>query len=812
MGCKSNQLTLIWLLNYSCLIVSLGLMGLAADIAIAADEKQLAFFNEYIQPILEEHCFECHSHAAGDASGGLVLDSKAGWSVGGDSGPAIVPNEANKSLLFRAVGHKIDGLEMPPDGKLSDDQLSLIEKWINAGAYDPRTDGKAASRRTIDLAEGRKWWAFQPVNRDIDRSATIDSFIERKLLENGITAAPRAKPAVLLRRLSYDLTGLPPSLHQLNPESDYTAAVDQLLESPQFGEKWGRHWLDLARYADSNGSSFNPPFRRAWRYRNWVIDAFNNDLPINKFLRKQIAGDLLHYESQAERNENLIATGFLMLGSKVLGTFDKEQLTLDVVDEQIDTLTKSMLGLTVSCARCHDHKFDPIPQADYYALAGFFTSTVTLDDRLGGPKEDESDWSRRGLGTGNDEKLRQFIKDKGYTWIKATQKNFHGRRNLERLEKQFANEEDAEERTKLQQKIEKERQTLNEWTEKLAELQQEMPEYAMAVRDSEHPDDVALRIRGVAASHGEIIPRGFLQVACQDNPRPVIEQGQSGRRHLADWIASDDNPLTARVFVNRVWKHLFNEGIVRSVDNFGVMGEQPSHPELLDHLTLKFIHRGWKLKTLVREIVLSEAYQRSISHIYDDPENRLFSHQNRRRLEPEELRDTLLHLEGQLDLSPGMGMIDHLPIGDVSNLGDAIAISDHRRTVYQPVIRTLEPTVLQVFDAPVNTMVTGARARTIVAPQALYLLNSEAIHRTCRALAARLWDESDAGTREAARIDHVATKCFLQIVERQPRPNEMKVLAEYLRQQADGEPGLSHHDVMKLCQMIIASTQFQFLD
>jgi len=786
----------------------IAIVVLCHSVAVA-DEKQIAYFNEYIQPLLEKHCFDCHSHETGEASGGLVLDSKAGWQIGGDSGPAIVPGKADESLLLHVINHSVDGLEMPPDGKLSADQLQMFKTWIDSGAHDPRK-GKAATRTQIDIEAGRQWWAFQPVKQEFAPQLSIDHFLNRKLRKAGIKPAPLASDRILLRRLSYDLTGLP--YDEVDGEN-YESAVDRLLGSPQFGEKWGRHWLDLARYADSNGSSFNPPFRRAWKYRNWVINSFNNDLPINEFFRKQIAGDLLPYDSQSERDNNLIATGYLMLGSKVLGTFDKEQLILDVVDEQLDTIGKSMLGMTIGCARCHDHKFDPIQQADYYALAGFFTSTVTLHDRLGGPKEDESDWSRRGLGNGNDQRLRKFINENGYSWIKATQKTFHGRRNLTRLQKEFAEAQDENKQQELKKKIAKERRSLDEWANKLENLSKQLPDYAMAVRDSASPADEALRIRGVASSRGEVIPRGFLQVASSENPRPTIPAGTSGRVALADWIASDSNPLTARVFVNRVWKHLFREGLVRSVDNFGIQGEKPTHAELLDYLTAKFIQGGWKVKPLIREIVLSEAYRRRVTiSPKNDPENRLLSHQNRRRLEPEELRDTLLKLSGRLDHSKGRGMIDHLPIGDVSNLGTAIAVSDNRRTVYQPVIRTLEPTVLQVFDAPVNTMATGSRARTIVSPQALYLLNSDEVQHACRLMSERFIKPTDLGTRDVATIGRISKTVFNRIVGREPTEDEHTILTRYLIEQADGDSGLSHHDAMKLCQMIVASTQFQFVD
>ena len=799
----------------------------------------VAHFNDYILPLLQQRCYDCHSHEFDEASGGLVLDSKAGWSVGGDSGPPIVPGKPDKSLLLKVIRYQVSGLEMPPDGKLSDEEIGWVEDWIADGAVDPRADGKAAEKRTIDLDTGRSWWAFQPLPEpsDVDgrgarlgRGNLVDPFINRKLADAGLQPAAPADEEVLLRRLSYDLTGLPPSTEALGLQSlpsgdsasggarvsstdDLARAVDHLLDTRQFAEKWGRHWLDLARYADSNGSSFNPPFRKAWKYRNWVIEAIDQGMPIDEFIRKQIAGDLLPYDDQQERDANLIATGYLMLGSKVLGDFDKQQLTLDVADEQIDTIGKSLLGLTVACARCHDHKFDPIPQVDYYAIAGILTSTVTLEDRLGGRLADESDWSRRGLGPGGDEELQAFLDENRHDWTAAVGKRFRARREVEKLEAKLADAPGSEEEP-LREKLAEQREKLADAERTLSDFARQLPDYAMAAADAEQTGDEALRIRGVAGSPGQIVPRGFLQVATDGEARPEIPEDRSGRLELARWITSSDNPLTARVFVNRVWKHLFREGLVRSVDNFGTMGEQPSHPELLDELTARFVANGWQLKPLVRELVLSDAYRRSTGPVPDsDPENRLLATQNRRRLDPEEIRDTLLELQGALDLSPGEGMIDHLPISDVSNLGEALKISDHRRTIYQPVIRTLEPTVLQVFDAPVNTMTTGARSKTVVAQQALFFLNSQDVVATAESVAGELLQGRESlTTATASTVSGLVDQAFTQIVGRQPKEQEREVLLRYTTRQADDLYGLTRHDALKLCQTILSSTQFQFLD
>jgi hypothetical protein len=807
------------------------LLALLLPPGVKASEE--AFFLEKIEPILKSKCYECHSHHAGEASGGLVLDSQAAWQVGGDSGPAISPGNLDKSLLWKAVDYRDADLRMPPEGKLSSDELLLIQRWIETGAHDPRRDALHVEKSTHDGNLGRAWWSFQPLRSSTlpiasDNSPSrIDLYINQRLLVEGLTPAERSDWGTLIRRVSYDLTGLPPPPQMLVSTSSFTEQhyahyVDQLLASPNFGEKWGRHWLDIARYADSNGSSFNVPFHAAWRYRNWVIEAFNQNLAIDEFIRKQIAGDLLPFESVEQRDQNLIATGYLLLGSKVLGTFDKEQLTLDVIDEQIDTLGKSLLGMTLGCARCHDHKFDPLPQADYYAIAGILGSTSSLVDRIGGPKDDESDWERRGLGTGGDEKLIEFLRLHRYDWVKSVSKRFEAQKKMDSLAKQLPQDAQRPQKSQddpLLSQWERARDEFEEADRRLEELLARMPPHAMAVRESEQITDLAIRIRGVPSNRGAVVARGFFKLVATE-AQPPIPVNQSGRLELAQWLTSSHNPLTARVFVNRVWKHLFRQGIVRSVDNFGTTGELPTHPELLDDLALRFIENRWDLKLLVREIVLSDAYQRAVRVApLSDPENRLLASQNRRRLEAEEIRDSLLSFSGQLLSGANEDILRTLPIGDISNLGDYLAIQDNRRTVYQPVIRTLEHNVLQLFDAANNTMVTGARPRTIVAPQSLYFLNSQFVQDSAKAIGDGLLSAYTSPSHRRlpqAEYEEIADQMLEKLMQtiafRSPNQQEIDVLRNYLRSQADGQPGLTAHDMLKLCQTVICSTQFQFLE
>jgi hypothetical protein len=769
------------------LILILGLAGTGAGV-LRADE---AFFTEKVLPILAQRCFECHAHEK-KIKGGLVLDSRAGWETGGDSGPAVLPGNVAESLLIQAVTHTKADYEMPPQGKLPEEEIAVLKQWVALGAPDPRSGGGGVAKAGIDIEAGRRHWSFRPLQKPSVPAVKneswprndIDRFILAKLEAAGLQPAPENDEARFLRRLSYDLTGLP-----LRPDRVGSQETpDELLDSRYFAEKWARHWLDLARYADSNGSSFNPPFPMAWRYRNWVIDALHHDMPYDDFVRKQIAGDLLSAKSQEERDANLIATGYLMLGSKVLGEFDKEQLILDVVDEQVDTLGQSLLGLTLGCARCHDHKFDPLPQRDYYALAGLFTSTVTLQDRFGGPKEDESDWSRRGLGEGGDEKLRAFLRENRYAWVKATVKAY---------EKQHGTF--------------KARPGEADPVETLAALEAAMPPYAEAVQESPHPADTQLRIRGVPSSKGETIPRGFLQVASYAG-EPKVNPAQSGRLELAEWLSSPRNPLTARVIVNRVWQHLFGEGLVRTPDNFGTRGDPPTHPELLDFLAIKFIEGGWKLKPLIAEIVDSRAYRMSTRHSTLgsslDPENTLLWRQNRRRLEPEEIRDTLLHLGGGLEPSPVETLLPGLPLKDLQG-GDArqLHVQSRHRTLYQPIIRTMEREEFQIFDFAPTAMTTGQRAKTTVAPQALYFLNSSIVQEESQRFAERI-----AGQRDGVNVEPVILSAFREAIGRDPSADEFRLLSAYLETQFEGAPGPTSHDLAKLCQALLGSTAFQFLD
>ena len=644
--------------------------------------EQLAFFEAKVRPLLVKHCYECHSTRAEKLKGGLLLDSREGWTAGGDSGDVIEPGNVAGSLLIESVGYKNPDLQMPPKYQLAEAEIAVLTSWIEMGAPDPRIGTTVVKAAGIDWEKGKSHWAFQPVSKPTLPAVKntswphddLDRFILSRIEAANLQPAPDADRFALIRRVTLDLTGLPPTVAEMedfvrDPASDDEAlakAVDRLLNSPSFGERWGRHWLDVARYADSVGKTRNIPFPHAWRYRNYVIDAFNSDKPYNEFVAEQIAGDLWESKDAKDHEENLIATGLLALGSMDLNERDGEQFQLDRIDDQMDTIGRSMMGLTLGCARCHDHKFDPIAQTDYYAMAGIFASTKTLSgqqNRQGGNKEYyqsslltrldaptaaeavESKPVDAKINTANRADAARIAKLKGR--LQELQKN----RKKTDLSKQ--------DRAKLKQEYAQIRQQLadlgeSEATPAAGKKKQknagaaEKPVdpnaiLAMAVAEG-NVADLALRVRGEPDIKGDIVPRAF-PVIFTNASTPVLSDTGSGRHELAEWMTSRQHPLTARVMVNRVWAHLLGRGLVESVDNFGASGAEPTHPELLDHLATRFMDDGWSVKSLIRSIVLSRTYRLSGQHLEAnvsvDEVNRLYWRANLRRLEAEAIRDSL---------------------------------------------------------------------------------------------------------------------------------------------------------------------------
>jgi hypothetical protein len=932
---------------------------LAATAAGRGAEPGLDFFEKNVRPVLVQHCYGCHSQEAKKQRGGLLLDTRTGTLKGGDSGPAVVPGKPAASLLLQAVRYTDPRLKMPPRGKLPDSVVADLEKWIAMGAPDPRDTTANVGRPSggIDLEKGRQFWAFQPPRRPAvpavkdtawPRSA-VDRFVLSKLEAAGLAPAPDADRAALLRRLSFALVGLPPSPQELD---DFLAdsspqavenVVDRLLASPHFGERWGRHWLDVARYADSSGGGRSLLFRDSWRYRDYVIAAFNEDKPFDQFVREQVAGDLLPAATPQQRHDQVVATGFLVLGPTNYERQDKDVLEMDVIDEQLDTIGRAFLGLTIGCARCHDHKFDPIPTRDYYALAGIFRSTQTLihdnvsrwvDLPLPVPPEQEAVLKRheesvaalrekirlaqatgaatntgaaRGvlaardlpgivlddgqakkvgvwkpstfggtyIGQGalyddrstRDEKTLTFVPDfpqggryevrlayvahenradkvpvtilaadgehtvhvnmkkpppvdgrfvslgtyrfeQGTQWfVLISTEGTTGHVSVDAV--QFLPEDAVKPAAPTESR--KDALDVKKLEDELKKLMESGPTrpVAMAVKEAAKIEDGFICIRGNTHNRGETVPRGFLQVL--SGPAGPLPRNESGRRELASWLASRDNSLTARVFVNRVWHHLFGAGLVRTVDEFGSTGEKPSHPELLDYLAVRFMADGWSVKKLVRALVLSHAYH--MSTIADpemsrkaataDPENRLLWKMNRRRLDAECLRDAMLLAAGRLDRGVGGPTVKPGTSSEYDYKFD-----DVRRSVYTPVFRNKLLELFEAFDFPDPNLVSGRRNVSTTATQALYLMNNPFVLDQARAAARTLL--ARPGLTDTAALDIA----YRTVLGRTPTATERQAVQRYLA--AGGgerdDPAKRAAAWERVYQALFASLDFRYAD
>lgn len=803
------------------------LLLLAAQAGLADD---LAFFEARIRPVLAKHCYECHSAETGKAKGGLTLDTKHGIRTGGDTDPAVVPGDANKSLLLTAIRHTDPDLEMPPKApQLPAAVIADFETWIKNGAADPRENvTKAAERPPVDLEAGRQFWSYRKPQMPPRASGGIDGFIRAKLQEHGLQPAPEAAPVVLLRRLYFDLIGLPPSPEELAAFLDggddrYEKTADALLRSPRFGERWGRHWLDVVRYAESNGRESNLTFPHAWRYRDYVIDAVNADVPFDRFLVEQIAGDLLPAKDDAERARLLIATGLLAIGPKNLAEMNKAQFSADVADEQLDAITRAVLASSIACARCHDHKTDPFSMEDYYGLAGIFKSTQTFYGNW-----IDSENNNHGHLIRLPDLPGQVIPNKPLTAARVKQlKADLAKLNAdEKAQNEYALKAKLEGRDISSQFNDMLRNAIRiYWTRGGIEGQLETVDdtgralpLCMGVRDARRVQDSQLYDRGEIAHPVKAVPRGIPQVFAANVPMP---KDQSGRLEFAQWLASRDNPLTARVMANRIWRHLLGAGLVRTVDNFGFSGERPSHPELLDYLAVRLMEGGWSVKKLVKEIAMSRTYRQTSgvkkpspspnnelkNSFYADPDNRLLWHANVRRLDAEVIRDSMLAVSGLLDTSRRPGsLVAELDGQSVSLIGFNTQLpqdldGSHRRSVYLPVLRDHLPDVLEHFDLANPNLVTGDRDVTNVPLQALYLLNGLFVQEQAAALARRVMQEK-AGTRE--RIQQAFALCFNRAAD----AREIELAEHFLTTAAKGE----HQIMTAFCQALLASAEFRFAD
>ncbi|WP_439623729.1 PSD1 and planctomycete cytochrome C domain-containing protein [Gemmata sp.] len=614
----------------------------APDPARAADpnppptKEQVVFFEKKIRPVLVKNCFECHSGST-QAPGGLRLDTPEGIRIGGTRGALIDSKSPEASLLLKALRPEggfrpgRGARQMPPAGPLTDDEIADIAAWVKMGAPDPRvTPPVKVPGKKIDFAKARaEGWAYQPVKEPAVPDAgkgwawsPVDNFVAATQAKTGTKPVADADPLVWLRRVSLDLVGLPPSLEHIAAlKGDASRAarekiVDELLASKAFGERWGRHWLDIARYAESTGKERNFIYPQAWRYRDWVIDAFNADKPYNRFLAEQIAGDLLPAETPAERDANTVATGFLALGPKGINDRNRVSFLMEIANEQIENIGRGVLALSVGCARCHEHKFDPIAMSDYYALAGIFRST----DTRAGVQNRQFQAGRAELlvplsnakAAAADPKLEAEIaaalKD-----VAATREALAKLRGVPAGGPPGAPVPAANPAVPETPEVVAAQEAFTRANTHLANLRakEALPQvftHAVALADREDPSDTPLRHRGEVDQLGPVVPRGFPKVIAVADP-PVFDTKESGRRQLADWLTRPDHPLTSRVFVNRVWSKLFGAGIVPTLDDFGDQGQRPTHPELLDFLSSRFVAQGWSVKKTVRELVLSRTYQ-----------------------------------------------------------------------------------------------------------------------------------------------------------------------------------------------------------
>lgn len=850
-------------------------------------QTPLEHFESKVRPLFAAKCYACHSGKTKMA--GLDLTSRASFKeVVGDG-----------SRLLDALSYS-GRAKMPPAGKLPPSEIAELRQWVEAGA--PWPESKAVASGIVWKAGGKSYWAFQPVlpvqppavrSRDWVRKP-IDQFILARLEAIGLQPAPQAARETLLRRVTFDLTGLPPTLQELDafladsaPDA-WARVVDRLLASPQYGEKWGRHWLDVARYADSTGMDEDHMYPHAWRYRDYVVKAFNDDKPYNRFLMEQIAGDRLGEP---------VATGFLALGPKPLAQQDRVKMVYDVVDEQIDVTSKAMLGLTVACARCHDHKFDPILQRDYYSLAGIFASSknfrnngrpgavsyinyVPLDppayeqyqqakrrmhlklmeaedalaeehEAINGSLRPQVEayllaaWNMRhnkaadpSLDASRLEKLLKVLpfdkQEKHWKpWYEATEDNIakvaaeYGKayrawstkwdERLKGWRKRYRIEVDEDRDLPARPVFDPEDDhvfadltfkggpfELGEGPRTAAlraewkQLEKSMPpEPAMASALADGPAvEQHIFLRGDHHNPGAVAPKAFPIILAGEQP-PAIENG-SGRLELARWIAGEKNPLTARVMVNRVWQWHFGDGLMRTPNNWGSTGEKPTHPELLDYLARNFMDNGWSMKALHREILLSSAYQMDVKATSEarakDPGNRLWSRFARRRMTVEEIRDSLLVIDGSLDAAIGGSLMS----GEKGKRPNIKPDDVRRRTLYLPVRRGSIPTLLATFDYGDATTSSDGRTRTNIAPQALFMMNSAFVQARSAGFAKRL----EAFPVDRARV----TEAYRIALSRAPTGSEIDQALTYVAEATRREN--TEEAWQSWCHVLLSTNEF----
>jgi mono/diheme cytochrome c family protein len=745
----------------------------AAD--AAADRRAAEFFETRVRPVLAESCVSCHG--PDKQRGGLRLDSRAALLKGADSGSVLVAGEPDKSAIVRVVRYA-DKIKMPPKTRLAPPAVEALTAWVRMGAPWPDGAAVAAPRPSLDEARQRHW-SFQPVKNPAIPAVKnpgwvrnpIDAFVLAKLEEKNLAPSKPADRRTLIRRASFDLIGLPPTPEEVeafvaDPSPDaYAKLVDRLLASPHYGERWGRHWLDVARYSDTKGYVFieerNYPY--SYTYRDYVIRAFNEDLPYDQFIEQQLAADRLPL---GDDKRPLAALGYLTLGRRFLNQ------TPDIIDDRIDVTMRGLQGLTVGCARCHDHKFDPIPTRDYYSLYGVFaSSTEPKELPIIGPSDQPAAAAAFAA---------EMTKRQGAVAAFA---------EAHKVELAARNVKFRDELTKLKNQVAK-------WNVEASGG----PQRAMALEDAPKPVVAHVFLRGNQHNLGPEVPRQFPEVLAGAKRQPFT-QG-SGRLELARAIANKDNPLTARVMVNRLWLHHFGEGIVRTPSDFGARGEPPTHPELLDWLASTFVKEGWSVKKMQRLILLSQTYQQEsnegAARKAADPENRLLSHQNRRKLEFEPLRDALLFVSGRIDSRMG-GKGDDITMGHEP--------FDHRRSIYGFIDRQNLPGVFRTFDFASPDATVGLRHTTTTPPQALFLMNAPFVVEQARALAARP-DVAGQAT-DAARIDRLYRLAYGRSAE----ADEVALGARFIKEVASEKAAPNQLSPWEqYAQVLLLGNEFAFVD
>jgi len=955
-------------------VLSTGLSGFA-------EEKDNDFFETKIRPLLSENCFACHGPATQMA--GLNLSTAETFLKGGASGPVVVKGEPENSRLINVVRYQ-GSIKMPPSGKLKDHEIANLVAWVKVGIPWPGSKEIPAARAAPQPTpykfsrEQREFWAFSPVKNCLPPpvknqawcQSPVDRFILAELEKNGLAPAAPVDKLTLLRRVTFDLIGLPPTADEIddflkdNLPDAFARVVDRLLNSPRYGERWGRHWLDVARYADSAGADEDIRYPYAYRYRDYVIEAFNLDLSYDQFVKEQLAGDRMPAGNPEEMNtRGIVATGFLQVGPKLLAEQDKPKMVYDMVDEQLDVASRAFMGLTVGCARCHDHKFDPIPTRDYYSMASIFASTRSLSKveslvsellfvplvpkeiadryrehqaKIKTKSEEiqdllDSEAARRAAALrpllskymlsawqyGNrplllkNLELNEWAQRQGLEaeilqrWIQYLKPTDEVRphlaawlQNVETAARALEHQNPREQAippapsslAEVAMNFQKESEVVaSEWEEIVSKwkrrveeankvqmtppekpvfekgkhrffsevflekgpfaLPEKNPEQVLseetrlrvaalrneheALKESSPPEppmacavedgptvQQRVFIRGNVANPGDEVPKQFLQIIAGEH-QPPISSG-SGRLELADWLANPGHPLTARVMANRLWQWHFGEGLVRTPNNFGKLGEPPTHPELLDYLARRFVQSGWSIKAMHRLILLSSSYQMSSTISKEafemDPANRLISHMSRRRLEVEEIRDGMLSMGGELDLTMG-GTLQTGFGTDEENDNSRLSMAPEtirRRTCYLPLRRSNLPSLLNLFDFGDATTPTENRSRTNVSSQALYMMNSQFVADRAKLLATRILSGSEKDDRERV------VNAYLCILGRKPKDSEVEESLSYKKalegrlmgsaKNTEGDLSADLKAWQSLCRVLLSSNEFIYVD